>query len=89
MDLSELGRAALTAKPDMRSKLQIIDRALDRLEGRHECEGCLGYLIVEKLARDKGILSVVGVQRPLEFFDPENGGIVDTVEFFNTRRGSK
>ena len=55
-------------------------------ETRRECTGCLGYLVTRPLARDRGILSVVALVRPLAYFDSENGGVLDEVHFFSARR---
>ncbi len=58
-------------------------------ETRRECAGCLGYLVTKPLGRDRGIQTVAATVRPLEYFDPETGGLVDTVAFFSSRRRSK
>lgn len=76
-------------KGDLAAKLGALERKVAHLETKHECAGCLGYLVTKAMARDHGILTVTALVRPLEYFDPQNGGIVDTVEFFNVKRGSK
>lgn len=84
VDFGEAGRAAV-----MGAKISALERTVARLETRRECAGCLGYLVTKAMARDHGILTVTALVRPLEYFDPQNGGIVDTVEFFNVRRNSR
>ncbi len=81
---------------DTRLRVRGVPPALSRIpnghgpvETRRECHGCLGYLVTKPLAKDRGILGVAALVRPLEYFDPDTGGIVDTIAFFSTKRRSR
>lgn len=59
----------------------------NRRELRYECPVCAGWVFVRPLGRDRGLLSITGTMRPLEFYDlTVSGGILDQSVFLNQRR---
>ncbi len=72
----------------MRAALARIPNGHGPVESRRECAGCLGYLLTAPLGRDRGIRTVTATVRPLDYFDPDTGGVTDTVAFLNTKRRS-